>query len=58
MKPIQKQAFKCPRCGSEWKSETADGAITTNPPVCNWGHKGTEMEQVYLGADAFKAGAA
>jgi hypothetical protein len=34
--------------------ETADGTIMPKIPTCCWGHDPTEMEQVYLGADAFR----
>ena len=49
-------AFACPTCGAEWLAETAGGAATWSPPVCRFGHEPTEMEQRYLGADAFKGG--
>lgn len=45
--------FACPKCGAELVSETAGGAIVAKPPTCSALHPSTEMEQVYLGADAF-----
>ncbi len=40
--------FLCPRCGAELSNETVSGAVVVKPPLCSWGHKPTEMEQVLV----------
>lgn len=46
--------FRCPKCESEWLAGTADGQMDWKPPTCSWAHDPTEMEQVYLGSDAYR----
>jgi hypothetical protein len=45
--------FECPRCGAQILNETMQGTVTMTPPTCGVFHKPVEMEQIYLGADAF-----
>lgn len=47
-------AFECPRCGAQMINDTVEGAVRMKPPLCGAFHRPVEMEQVFLGADAFK----
>jgi predicted RNA-binding Zn-ribbon protein involved in translation (DUF1610 family) len=47
-------AFRCPRCGAEMANETAGGAVVAKPPTCAIFHPPTEMEQGFLGEDAYR----